>query len=114
MHTRISLYISDAEKLWLTQRAEERGEPVSLQIASLVREAMVRDPLQIYVHECRTKEGVFFCASVGESGDDFYEGESRKAAFRAAEGKAKKLGLSKLDIRFRIVEFAAKDIRAGT
>lgn len=90
---------------WLLCRKEENRSTLNAEILGVIREAMKRDPLTIYVHECKTPDGVFYAVSIGKFGDDFHEGDIREDAFAAARAKTKELDLPRSAIRFEIEDF---------
>ncbi|GAB1581723.1 Arc family DNA-binding protein [Phyllobacterium phragmitis] len=100
------------QSLWLRTRAKENSRSVNAEILDAIREAIKRDPLLIYVHECAAPDGRFFTASIGKHGDDFYEGPSREEAFAAALKKARELGLSRSTVRIETEDFTGEPAHA--
>src|SRR5690606_31561842 len=100
----ITFRCSAAESAWLKVRSKENGRSLNAEIRAAIREAMRHDPLEIVVHEIAIPGAPLYAVSVGEWGDDFHEGHSKSEAIAVAHAKAKEIGSSLADVRFKRME----------
>lgn len=92
-----------ALKVWIETRARDHGRSMNGQIVNILNDKMKEDPLRIFVTTCDLDGRVFYTASIGVAGDDFYEGPLLEEAIAAAKSKAKELGLPRSAIVFEAI-----------
>lgn len=102
-HTQFTLRLNSDHRAWLKHQAQNQSRSVHNFIIGLIEQASRIEPLEIVINEYQSLSGAFFTVSIGKHGDDFYEGEDRKAAFSAAQAKAKELGLTAKSVRLNNV-----------
>jgi hypothetical protein len=90
-----------ATKAWLAAQAAFNGRSMTNEINALIKEAMKERPIFAVVRRVNVSDDAVYSASLGDSADDFYEGQSKEEAFAAARGKLKELGFPRARIEFR-------------
>ena len=92
--------LKDPVKNWLAMRAAEHDRSMSGELQDILKIMMHIEPIFAVVRRVRVDDGEIFTAALGKAQTDFFQGQSKVEAMRAARARLRELGWPRASINF--------------